>query len=132
MDRDGTGGGSLSLAGLVDEHGPWLAADFLSEYGLRLADVLFEWSPREVLALVEVLPPEGRFWAHMSGGEQWRQHLGWGKDRHMVADLFNLHVQINTEKGKKAWTYPRPGSAPQQQQGTPFLAMVPRRKPKGD
>lgn len=125
------GGGSLSLAELVDEHGSWLAADFLSEYGLRLADVLFEWSPREVLGLVEVLPPEGRFWAHMSGGEQWRQHLGWGKDRHLFADLMDVYVRSHSSD-KKPWTYPRPGSEKKQQQGTPLMAMIPRRTPKGD
>lgn len=118
---------------MVDEHGPWLAADFLSEYGLRLADVLFEWSPREVLALVEVLPPEARLWAHMAGGDEWRQHLGWGKDRHMAADWIDVYVEAHTTQGKKAWKYPRPGAKQAQpQQGTPLMAMMPRRIPKGD
>lgn len=132
MDRVGTGGGSLYLGELIDEHGFALAADFLTEYGIRLADVLFVWSPREVLALVEVLPPAGRFQAHLAGGEKWREWWGWGTDRHMLADLFNLHVQINTEKGKKAFTYPRPAADKADEGVVPLMAMIPRRTPKGD
>jgi len=52
---------------LIDEHGLHLLADFQQEYGLRLASVLEEWSPAEVLALVEALPPTSRLWAHIQG-----------------------------------------------------------------
>lgn len=131
MDEDGPGGGSLALGELVDEHGPALVADFLSEYGIRLADILFVWSPREVLALVEGLPASGRFQAHLVGGDKWHEFWGWDADRHLQANLWDLHVAVNTPKGKKAEKYPRP-TANKQAQGIPFLAMVPRRRPKGD
>lgn len=131
MDRVGTGGGSLALAELIDEHGGFLVADFADHYSLRLADVLFGWSPSEVLALVEGLPDTCRFHAHVSGGKAWRDFVGWGRDRHMFADWIDVYSQAHTPERKKPWTYPRPGSKPQNA-GTPFTAMIPRRNPGGD
>ena len=122
-----TGGGSLALAELIDEHGPALVADFLSEYGVRLTDVLFDWSPREVLALVEGLPESGRFQAHLAGGEKWREFVGWGQDRHLQANIWDLLVAINTEKGKKVVKYPRPATK-KPQEGVPLMSLFPRRK----
>lgn len=74
-----------------------------------MAVALEEWSPAELLALVEGLPPTSRFIAHVQGGEKWFEHWGWGKDRHMFAEWIDVFVKANTANGKKAWTYPRPG-----------------------
>lgn len=127
MDELGTSGGSLTLAELIDEHGPALFADLLSEYGVRLTDVLFDWSPREVFALVEGLPTSGRFQAHLAGGDRWHEFWGWDADRHLQANIWDLLVAINTEKGKKKATYPRP-SVKKPQEGVPLMSMFPRRK----
>lgn len=130
MVRFGPTGGSAALAELIDEHGSALVADFAAHYGLRLATVLFEWSPREVLALVEGLPDDGMFAAHHQGGDAWRDYLGWGRDRHMRADQWDLgaaHAMAGSKK--KPPTYPRPAEK-KKSQGTPLFAMRPR--PKGD
>lgn len=109
MDQGDATGGSRALAELIDEHGAYLAADFLTEFGLRLSEVVADWPPREVLALVELLPPTSRLWAHVQGGDdQWRDFWGWGPDRHMMADWISTYVAAHTEKGKKPWQYPRP------------------------
>lgn len=127
-----SGGGSLALVELIEEHGSALVADFAHHYnGLRLANVVLEWSPREVLALVEGLPDDGLLAAHRQGGDQWREFLGWGADRHMFALWLDMYAQAHTEKGKKAWTYPRPSSKPQPSQGVPFMQMFPPRR-KGE
>lgn len=48
------------------------------------------------------------------GAENWREHFGWTKDRHMLADLFDV-LQVNTEatghwkrKPPELPRYPRP------------------------
>lgn len=120
-------GGSHALAELIDEHGSALTADFASYYGLRLADVLFEWSPRELFALVEGLPAGSRFQAHLVGGDKWQEFWGWDVDRHLQANIWDLHSKVNTPKGKKAATYPRP-SAKKASEGVPLMSMFPRRK----
>lgn len=123
-------GGSLALAELIDEHGPSLVADFQAWYGLRLADVLFEWSPREVLSLVEGLVAYGAsmYVARVRGGDQWVDHIGWDTHRHAEADFYDLYVQAHTPEGKTPGKYPRPGSKPPPSQGIPFLNIVPRAK----
>lgn len=112
MDQGHTAGGSRALAELIDEHGAYLAADLLTEFGLRLTEVVAEWPPREVLALVEVLPPTSRLWAHVQGGDDWRDYWGWGIDRHMQADIWDITALGNgvqtSKSNKKPPKYPRP------------------------
>ena len=127
MDGFGSGGGSLALAELIDEHGGVLVADFADHYGLRLADVVLGWSPREVLALVEGLPEGCRFHAQVAGGDKWREFVGWGKDRHMAADMFDLFVQVNTDSKKKPFRYPRPAVKAAPSGGVPLMSMFPSR-----
>jgi hypothetical protein len=131
LDEFGTGGGSLALAELIDEHGDALLADFLEHYGVHLPDVLFEWPPRLLLSLaVEGLPFGCRLFAHMEGGsEGWRELHGWDKDRAMFADYYDLFAAAQSWKGKPP-TYPRPG-VKRPAQGTPLFAMRPRTN-KGD
>lgn len=81
------------------------------------------WSPREVLALVEGLPDTGLFAARLAGGEQWREYIGWGKERHMAADVWDLLVAINTPKGKKPSKYPRPEAKKRPPEGVPLMQM---------
>lgn len=75
-----------------------------------MASAVDEWSPVELLALVEGLPPASRFIAHVQGGDRWRDYWGWGKDRHMFADLIDIFVSSKTDNKKKPWSYPRPGA----------------------
>jgi hypothetical protein len=132
VDEFGAGGGSLALAELIDEHGTALVADFQAHYGLQLSAVLFERSPREVLALVEglVAYEDSLYVAHELGGEAWQEFLGWGKGRHMTADLWDataklIHVSAGDRKNPKP--YPRP-NLKQSQQGIPFLQVFGRSK----
>jgi hypothetical protein len=135
LDEFGPGGGSLALAELIDEHGSAVAADFQAHYGLRLSDVLFEQSPREVLALVEglVAYEDSLYVAHDLGGDRWPEFLGWGKTRHMLADHWDAMYAIAVGAAgskKKPPTYPRP-NVKKPSAGTPLFAMRPPR-PKGD
>jgi hypothetical protein len=73
-----------------------------------------------VLALIERLPEESMTIAQFKGGrEKWREHFGWSRDRHMLADLFDV-IQVNTEatgqwkkKPPELPRYPRPQQASQ-------------------
>jgi hypothetical protein len=124
VDSVGPSGGSLALAELIDKHGTALVADFLSEYGVRLVDVLFEWPPREVLALVEGLPDTSVYAAYVAGGSKWQEFRGWGKTRHMLADQWDLtlaHAMAGTKK--KPTQYPRP-TVRQAQQGVSLMQMI--------
>jgi hypothetical protein len=99
-------GGSLALVELVNRHGSALVHDFQHEYGLSLPDVLFTWSPRVLLALVEELPDTSALAASLAGDKAFR---GWGRDRHMVADLWDLTIAVGMAGSKKRPpTYPRP------------------------
>lgn len=126
MAEGESGGGSLILAELIDEHGAAIYSDFQAEYGLNLTDVLFCRSPRELLALVEDLQyRDGAFAASLLGGAEFR---GWGVDRHMLANLWDLTAVANgVERGggsKKPPTHPRPGEK-KKSQGTPLTALFP-------
>ena len=67
-----------------------------------------------VLALVKALPDTSLFHAEISGGPEYR---GWGRDRHLLADLYNAVIMNTTVSGH--WAdgapdipmYPRPGDA---------------------
>jgi hypothetical protein len=71
-------------------------------------------SPALVIALIQRLPDTSLTIALASGG---REHLGWGIDRHMQADIFDA-INQNTRatgqwgKGKApkipAWPRPKP------------------------
>lgn len=126
MDAGATGGGSLYLAELIDEHGAALSADFLREYHLPLWEAL-DWPPRIVLALVEDLlhVPHTALPSSLNGDPETR---GWGVDRHLVANLIDMTALAGgvTEKNsKKAFAQPRPGV--KKKQGTPLTALFPGR-----
>lgn len=81
-----------------------MVADFLAVYGLRLWDVL-DWPARILLSLVEELPDDGAFAASVQGGPEFR---GWGVDRHMFANLWDLTAQVATDPKKRPPRHPRP------------------------
>lgn len=59
--------------------------------------------------------------------EKWREHWGWGRDRHLLADVWNAVVGVAPrKKGAAAPVYPRP-TAPAG--GTPLSALIPRPGP---
>lgn len=124
MDEGDPAGGSAALADLIDEHGAFLAADFLTEYGIRLVDAVTEWPAGEVLGLVEVLSPTSRFYAHIQGGDRWRDFWGWDRDRHIAVAHLNAYVAAHTPPGKKAWEYPSPGVKPAGSKS--FLSLIGR------
>jgi hypothetical protein len=120
-----TAGGSLALAELIDGHGAALVGDFQAHYGLRLADIVYVWPPREVLALVEGLPDDGLLAAHQQGGdEHWREFLGWGSERHMFANLYDLTVRA---AGEKKFSHPRP-AVKKPDEGVPLMNLFRSKK----
>lgn len=104
------GGGSLALAELIDEHGTALVSDFRSYHGVWLWDAVDEVPPRILLALVEELPDYEAFAASIQGGREFR---GWGGDRHMLANLWDITAltggALESKGSKKAPKFPRPG-----------------------
>lgn len=77
-------------------------------------------APMLVLALIMRLPDTSLTAAHASGG---REHFGWGRDRHLLADIFDA-VQLTTraagnwqKKAPKLPHQPRPKSKPSKQTG---------------
>lgn len=110
------GGGSLSLGGLIDAHGPALAWD-LPRAGLDLWDVIADLvsdrparSPRYMLAVLQWLPVDGPAYASFRGGRHW---LGWTPAVQAAADLWDLTAAVavgqgGSKKKPKPPTYPRP------------------------
>lgn len=104
-----SGGGSLSLAELIDEHGEKIYYD-LHQYagGLNLVHALdYEsgYSPRQIIMLIRNLPIESATVAALRGDDTYR---GWGLDRYMTATLIDklsennyIHRMANSGKGKK-------------------------------
>lgn len=82
-------------------------SDFRRYHGVWLWDALDEVPPRILLALAEDLQfePHSAFAASLQGGPQYR---GWGVDRHMAANLWDLTAAVNTAPKKKAPQHPRP------------------------
>lgn len=137
-------GGSQRLAGLIDQFGEFILADFHSYYGLSLPEVMGSggYSPRAILALIKQLPPEARTVAALRGGEQFQ---GWGVDRYLLASLIDA-VQQNTyafisANSKRKPKAPEPVSRPTKDGGprqdnanNPFrqrLAAAKQAKQKG-
>lgn len=86
-------------------------------------------TPTWLLVLIEQLPDDSATAASMQGGRSYR---GWGLDRHMTADLWDMQaIQLHggSKKGKPA-RYPRPGG---KKAGTSLGSLMPprRRNPKG-
>ena len=105
MGGDRQGGGSLALGELIDKHGTALVSDFRRYHGVWLWDAIDEVPPRILLALVEGLPDTSAYAASTQGG---REYQGWGVDRHMAANLWDLLAAVNTDPKKRPPQHPRP------------------------
>lgn len=76
-------------------------------------------SPVLVLALIKALPDSSRFIGAIAGGPE---YVGWGKDRHLLADIYDA-VVLNT-RATGNWGseppdipyYPRPGFDKQEEE----------------
>lgn len=114
MELGAESGGSLALRGLIDDHGDALVYDFRAHLGLHLPLVLAEgWDPSYVLTLIGGLPDTSAYIASVkAGGDEdgWRKFYGWGQDRMLAADHWDLDVAIGMagNRRKKAPRYPRP------------------------
>lgn len=108
MAGSDSGGGSLSLAGLIDEHGEKVFYDLHHYLGLNLVRIMDEgsgYTPLQILTLINNLPPESATIASIRGGNSYR---GWGTDRYLAAALIDA-VQyqtyvlkaVNTGKGDR-------------------------------
>ena len=94
--------------------------------------------PRRVLRLLSRLPDTSALAASMAadppkgGGAPpaWRQMQGWGQDRHLLADLWDLTAAaaMAGAKGKKPPRYPRPQSRAGK---VPLSRLIPRRPTPG-
>lgn len=83
-------------------------------------------SPGYLLWLIEWLPDDGAFAASLRGGHD---HYGWGTDRHMVADQWDVDVAIGMAGSKKKPPhYPRPGTK-KKSGGVPLMSLMPKRRP---
>lgn len=117
-------GGSAGLVGLIDEVGAAALAVDLAAHGVDL----WEWMadlcsscpsrhPGWLLAMVEWLPDggavaavlahEGRAVAAADAEGGPREWWGWGRDRHLLADLWDLTAAAGAGK-KRPPEYPRP------------------------
>lgn len=110
------GGGSLSLAELIDNYGAGLYADLLRYYDVDLTEVIRGNGPAPllVMALVRGLPDTSTTIGLVHGGYK---HVGWGQDRHMLADLIdaiqqNTRATGNFKSPPKIKPYPRPKGVP--------------------
>lgn len=94
-------GGSGRLAELIDEHGELIQADFFQFYGLHLRKLLVDgggMSPREILSLINSLPPDSRYVAQCRGGlEFW----GWTITQYQLAQIVDA-VNDNSLVAMKA------------------------------
>lgn len=114
MEFGAQGGGSGALRELIDEHGDALVYDFRAELGLHLPEVIVEgWDPSYLLTLIGGLPDTSCFVASVRAGddpEGWRKFRGWGVDRQLAADHWDLAAALGVGgKGrKKPPRYPRP------------------------
>lgn len=106
--------GSFGLAQLIDEYGDGLYPDLLFHFGCDLVEVVNGQGPAPslVLALVRRLPDDCMTAALQAGGVE---HLGWGTDRHLMANVFdalNQNTRACGNWGKKGPpkipAFPRP------------------------
>ena len=110
-------GGSLVLAGLIDDHCEALYADLMETYGVILTDVLGEspnLSPFELLMLVRQLPVTSRWHGERQGGPEYQ---GWGILEYQMASLIdsvrqNTFVLLSAHSGKKKPKEPEPAFRP--------------------
>lgn len=131
-------GGSAALDRLLTRHGRALEADIARWYpGRRLAEVYTGvMSPRELQVLIDWLPDTGALAACVAAEAATRpargrkatlpvdhplRHFGWGRDRHITADVVEglLGVQYvvataaprkkGSPRPRKPKPYPRPG-----------------------
>lgn len=98
MDGRRSGGGSLALAELIDEHGEALYAD-LTDRGIDLGKVIAGEgpSPRLVIGVIRWLPDTSAFHASQAGG---RDFLGWGQGRRLMAATYDAINQQTRATGQ--------------------------------
>jgi len=107
VDGGDPGGGSAALAGLINQFGEELDADFLRYYHLDLTDVLVpgtRLTPRRALGLIRNLPHGSAFVAAQQGGAQF---AGWAVNEYLLAGLIDA-VQHNTHAFVSAHSERRP------------------------
>lgn len=112
-------GGSLSLAGLLDEHGETLYLDLKQHWGFDLAEFFageVSSSPRLILALIRGLPEDSRWTRFMSTAldgaqdalaellsDEEREHAEeefWTPDRLLLAQIHNAIVTNTQATGR--------------------------------
>lgn len=105
MAEGDPGGGSLTLAKLIDEHGGALVADLRYFYGVDLRDAVREiplYSPAYILELIRYLPVDSAYVAEKRGGQVFR---GWDIRTYLQAATVNatrevgyITAQVNSKK----------------------------------
>lgn len=89
MDGGLPAGGSVVLAGLIEDHGGELAADLLREYQLDIRETLkpeTDQDPSWVLILAEQLPHHSSFKASLSKNPE---SAYWSNDTYLLAETVN-------------------------------------------
>lgn len=81
------------------------------------------FSPRYLIGLIELLPDDGALIASLQGGSEFR---GWGRDRHLAADVVDILIAANTDpKRGKPQFVERPTNKKKNQQS--LRSMFPGR-----
>lgn len=139
MDGEFSGGGSLTLASLIDKAGEAIYQDFRSEYNLNLMDCLQgDLSPLEIIMLIRGLKIGSRFVATLQGGAQF---VDWNLVAYQLANLTdavnnNTYV-LTAANSKRKPKQPKPVYRPKKdtrQSNNMFrkqLELAKQRKPKG-
>lgn len=139
MDRVVTGGGSLVLAGLIDQAGEALFQDFQDEYNLNLIHMIRDdVPPGEIILLIRGLKVGSRFVAVLRGSPEFAD---WNVTTYQMATLIDAvnHVSYavvaaNSKRKPKA---PKPSFRPAKAGQKPKnafatqLEMAKKRKARG-
>lgn len=139
MDGVCSGGGSLVLAGLIDQAGEALFQDFQDVYGLNLIHMIRDdVPPLEIILLIRGLTLGSRFVSVLQGSPEF---IGWDVTQYQLANLIDavnsttyVVTAANSKRKPKA---PKPAFRPKKNgrkannQFVTQLEMAKQRKARG-
>lgn len=115
MAGEDSGGGSLVLAGLIDQAGEAIYQDFREVYSANLIEMIRDDTPpREILLLLRGLQPGSRFLAVLQGSKEFE---GWNVLAYQIANLLDAvnyvsYAVVAANSGKRKPKAPKPSFRP--------------------